>query len=1146
MMFGLVAVATMSVSCQEPEPPQGGGDVEEYLTLDPEETLYFGYEASEATVYVDSHDAFWDYTYDESQEWCVVSDLSEDGIRVLTVAVEENESGEDRELVVTVTNGEQAAQLKVVQSASDTTPATKIEVAEENYMLAKTMQTLAVNVTADGDYNVVIPEESEWISYDGQKDGAETFFVAENFGAEIREAVVTFQSKNTETSIVVKQWGTDDLELSVNEKMVPYIAGTDSVTVISGTTYTVSVEGGDWLTINEERSSEGQIVFDYDEYDNEEENRSATIIVKSTNSTEELVVTQLLKSETEMPSADQWKDDLLVTINNATATSQMSSSRGVLKAYDGNTKSNWFSATSNEKPVEVTFDIDASNVERIDYLRYIPATGTMTWGRWGEIDIYATDANGVESLVKTADLGQKGTNQTIVFDEPLANTTTQIRVVIKTALPYIDQNDVESPNVASAAEVGFYQYNPEAFQILDYFTDMSISELRSDVTLEQVLAIEDPFYRSIAERMFYGTYDDEFRVCEFKAYPDPRRDYELFRDKPFGLVDNVTGMYVAKANTPQYIFLDEDYGLEIYVRVVDLKTYESTKNPYGTGADDHTYDYKLQKGRNVIVPSQRGQMYMMVFTDDYEKYPTMKAHFVNSGVNGYIRYGQHTVDDVYRIFMLASKDEEPRFDMITDRAVLNFEKAQYIKGTFEGNPRNNPQGALDLLEIYDSVTKIQERIMGHDKYKALGRQRGHRNRMLFMGAYGDTFGYSSWYHTGYSAAMSSDVVRPARLWNKNTQYWNNGVVGSIWGIAHELGHSSQTDLFCWQGLAEVTNNLMCAITQNYVYGVGLGRTTMRYNDHFNKGMRDMAKRWIWDFKKDENGNGVWYERPFTHSEAVNTPSLGNIDGGVDPTTQLMPFYQLFLYYHLIEGNSDFYPDFYELCRTKAIYREDYPSHDAYQSAIALEYVRSISEAAGEDLSEWANEWGLPGINPANGRNPGMKVNHYGQAFFTSSKEQIEANNEYCSQFKKPRLNPLYIHDMNLDLYRNPQKVVAGTHTVNDNCKFTMSGWQNVAAWVLVDPNKVGEDGKMGRDVAVIACSDVNGGGTFTYVHKESRYMANADYTDYMYNSGSSYASNDSGTMRALEKATPLNDYTKGLQLYAVDVWGNRYASQSNQ
>jgi hypothetical protein len=333
---------------------------------------------------------------------------------------------------------------------------------------------------------------------------------------------------------------------------------------------------------------------------------------------------------------------------------------------------------------------------------------------------------------------------------------------------------------------------------------------------------------------------------------------------------------------------------------------------------------------------------------------------------------------------------------------------------------------------------------------------------------------------------------------------------------------------------------MCAITQNFVYGLGMGRTTMRYNDHFNKGMRDMAKRWVWDFRKKENGEIEWYERPFTHPEAVNSPVFGNPSGGVDPTTQLMPFYQLFLYYHLVEGNCDFYPDFYELCRTKTGFtRNDYPSHDAYQSAIALEYVRSISEAAGEDLSEWANDWGLPGVNPANGVNPGIKVNHYGQAFFTSSEEQVKANTEYCSQFKKPRLNPLYIHDLNLELYRNPQKVVAGTHTVNDNCKFTMTGWQNVAAWVLHDPNKVGENGEMGRDVAVILCNNVNGGGDFTYVHKETRYKVNADGTDYIYRDANNH-------VRDMENPAALKEYTKGLQLYAVDVWGERYASQSNQ
>jgi hypothetical protein len=104
----------------------------------------------------------------------------------------------------------------------------------------------------------------------------------------------------------------------------------------------------------------------------------------------------------------------------------------------------------------------------------------------------------------------------------------------------------------------------------------------------------------------------------------------------------------------------------------------------------------------------------------------------------------------------------------------------------------------------------------------------------------------------------------------------------------------------------------------------------------------------------------------------------------------------------------------------------------------------------------------------------------------------------------------------------------------------MSGWQNVVAWVLHDPDKINEKGEMGRDVATLMCNDVNGGGTFNYVHVESRYMpqAEGDFTDYKY-SGTTKAN------RALEKTDKLYDYTKSLQLYAVDAYGNRYASQSN-
>ena len=114
----------------------------------------------------------------------------------------------------------------------------------------------------------------------------------------------------------------------------------------------------------------------------------------------------------------------------------------------------------------------------------------------------------------------------------------------------------------------------------------------------------------------------------------------------------------------------------------------------------------------------------------------------------------------------------------------------------------------------------------------------------------------------------------------------------------------------------------------------------------------------------------------------------------------------------------------------------------------------------------------------------------------------------------------------------------------------MSGWANVVAWVLVDPDKLDEDGNPGRVVAVHSCNDQNGGGTFDYVYYESRYIpkdeANGDYSDYFYNEGRSYSSDRPNTERSMKKMSPDYDYTASLQLYAVDAYGKRYASQSNK
>ena len=243
---------------------------------------------------------------------------------------------------------------------------------------------------------------------------------------------------------------------------------------------------------------------------------------------------------------------------------------------------------------------------------------------------------------------------------------------------------------------------------------------------------------------------------------------------------------------------------------------------------------------------------------------------------------------------------------------------------------------------------------------------------------------------------------------------------------------------------------MGAITQTVFFGEG--HTTMRYNNHFNLSMADIVTRWV----VDPDGT----ERHLTHCESVNTPKYGqkrasddpNHQPMVDPTTQLMPFWQLYLYYHRALGKEDFYPDFYELCRLEEpILYQDWFLPRGMESSeqntkAMLEYMVKISTAAGEDLSGFCSDWHIPGINTK------MLCSHYGQSIITTTQEDIDKRVAICNKFPKPEMNPLYINDLNVDLYRNRTQLSAGTYSVDDNGYYNMNGdWSGVAAWALVDP-----------------------------------------------------------------------------------------------
>jgi hypothetical protein len=335
---------------------------------------------------------------------------------------------------------------------------------------------------------------------------------------------------------------------------------------------------------------------------------------------------------------------------------------------------------------------------------------------------------------------------------------------------------------------------------------------------------------------------------------------------------------------------------------------------------------------------------------------------------------------------------------------------------------------------------------------------------------------------------------------------------------------------------------MCVGTQAALFGEG--HTTLHYKMKYNEGWRDIGHRYIIDF--DENGNEV--ERRMTLAEAANTPAAGS-SGGIDPAATLVPFWQLFLYYHYAMGNTDFYPDFFEQCRQRGdIFfdhgwdfrgwsgnQELFNKSNREQSWAMTDYLIKISMAAGEDLSDWALHWGIPGVNN------NMRVSVYGQNIINTTQEMIDEAVKECRKFPKPRLNPFYICDSNLDLYRNPKTIVQGTHTVEavdvtvggkpgKATRYNVSGGENVAAWVLYDPVKK-------RDVACyegrFTSFTCNGAGS-TYVllpngetnHEGSRYQYSAD-----------------GYNRST--ITIPSEFRADLQLFAVHPDGSRVPSLSN-
>ena len=327
---------------------------------------------------------------------------------------------------------------------------------------------------------------------------------------------------------------------------------------------------------------------------------------------------------------------------------------------------------------------------------------------------------------------------------------------------------------------------------------------------------------------------------------------------------------------------------------------------------------------------------------------------------------------------------DKHLDVVGEHAHLAFPVESFRKYCTDGTK---------LIELYDRLVELEKNFMGVEI----------PNRMYFMVSYEEN---AYMYATGYRTVYHLSTM--PKLCDVNALDGNN-----IWGPAHEVGHINQTSPgFKWAGMTEVSNNVHSLYVQT-----SLGfRSTL---------------------SKERKGYSTVYEL------ALNTilvPKKAHVEDVKEFFGRLVPFWQLQLYYANVKKDNDFYKKIYAQVR-----EESDPSTDG---ECQVNFVRLASIAAGEDLTDFFEAWGL--FVPIN-----TKFDDYGEKTFIVTEDDVALVKRKIEDLglSKPKLMLQYITDNNVELFKNPGTIQKGEAKLS-NQNLTMSNWKNVVAYEIVSGGKL--------------------------------------------------------------------------------------------
>ncbi|MFV0289602.1 MAG: hypothetical protein ACK5IJ_01690 [Mangrovibacterium sp.] len=463
---------------------------------------------------------------------------------------------------------------------------------EKTYTLELSRDTVVFNV-GGGRKSVEIKTSQEWWEYTETEN--ETWYSVQDFHDADGYDMLTISTdsctelSNRETVLTINAGDQYTAQLHIiqlgNE---PYIhMNLDSITLDCDTMvlnlkYVSNIDFDienvpNWITMEKQRLLE-EDVLNLSIWKNKTgEERIAEIILKQTDGDYQktLWIKQLAElSEYNPIDVGNAAGNLQIDILSGTFVGSTTSG-DFNNTFDGDLTTSAVITKPDTENCQFNYTIDCKGYP-LDYMVFYPSTG------------------GSAMLISAIKGRKAGTDEFVSLKGMVSLSATAATTIVPTEI-HDDLEEIQIQFMSSGAyyrtiycaEIGLYT---RAMRYDNIFTDKTYSALLPDVTMTEILNIDDVFYRNIAKHLYNGTYQAE-RILDLEAIQQERTTSKI---NGASLYEYATGIYFA-AGEEVMVFCGDFSGTAPALTVL---------NESGTSA------YTLSAGANKFTIAQGGKVYV--------------------------------------------------------------------------------------------------------------------------------------------------------------------------------------------------------------------------------------------------------------------------------------------------------------------------------------------------------------------------------------------------------------------------------------------------------------------------------------------------------------------------------------------------------